>query len=619
MNNIVKFFTNWTKKKAIISTVSVLTVAGLGLGAWAVWPLLGLSKTKSSEQVEKPEAAKEQELTYYQDVVVRAVSNEKDLSVSFVDGAGEIPNEKLSVKLVRVGKADDVDMEELNQSTASDMFNMDEYAANKADATDKESDKQPDTKENKKADKADASGNQGKTDDVEKAGQQEGEQQENNQPENMKAVDAEVYKSGIDEYTKKLEAVEGEVYTDEDGDGTIHEENIEPGIYQVWYVPSEGYFPEQTITNVEINDKVEFKVDTQIEKKVEKYNAAQDVQPAHVTVTENEVTDTVGEVASSAETVVNVSVNQSAASDPYANCPTITDESGAVTVDKSAVAPETQLTDDAGNLLYVDEACTTPATAADYVEGATYYYKVETQQVVYTGWQTINGETYYYDANHNMVTGQQTIGGVIYNFNADGTLVRALGAGIDVSKFQGNIDWNRVKASGINYAIIRCGGRYSGSRGLFEDPKYAANVAGASAAGLRVGIYFYSTATNTAEAVEEASLAVALARKGNVSLPVFIDMEDSMIPKGQATAISQAFCQTVNSAGYTSGVYANINWWTNYLDYGVLSPYKIWIARYNSSLSGGRYTWNGRCDYWQYSETGHVDGISGTVDLDYAY
>jgi GH25 family lysozyme M1 (1,4-beta-N-acetylmuramidase) len=198
-------------------------------------------------------------------------------------------------------------------------------------------------------------------------------------------------------------------------------------------------------------------------------------------------------------------------------------------------------------------------------------------------------------------------------------LVRALGAGIDVSKFHGNIDWNRVKASGINYAIIRCGGRYSDSRGLFEDPKYAANVAGASAAGLRVGIYFYSTATNTAEAVEEASLAVALARKGNVSLPVFIDMEDSMIPKGQATAISQAFCQTVNSAGYTSGVYANINWWTNYLDYGVLSPYKIWIARYNSSLSGGRYTWNGRCDYWQYSETGHVDGISGTVDLDYAY
>ena len=572
MNSIVKFFTNWTKKKAIISTVSVLTVAGLGLGAWAVWPLLGLSKAKSSEQVEKPEAAKEQELTYYQDVVVRAVSNEKDLSVSFVDGAGEIPNEKLSVKLVRVGKADDVDMEELNQSTASDMFNMDEYAANKVDAS-----------------------------------------------ENVKAVDAEVYKSGIDEYTKKLEAVEGEIYTDEDGDGTIHEENIEPGIYQVWYVPSEGYFPEQTITNVEINDKVEFKVDTQIEKKVEKYNAAQDVQPAHVTVTENEVTDTVGEVASSAETVVNVSVNQSVASNPYANCPTTTDASGAVIVDKSAVAPETQLTDEAGNLLYVDEACTTPATAANYVEGATYYYKVETQQVVYTGWQTINGETYYYDANHNMVTGQQTIGGVIYNFNADGTLVRALGAGIDVSKFQGNIDWNRVKASGINYAIIRCGGRYSGSRGLFEDPKYAANVAGASAAGLRVGIYFYSTATNTAEAVEEASLAVALARKGNVSLPVFIDMEDSMIPKGQATAISQAFCQTVNSVGYTSGVYANINWWTNYLDYGVLSPYKIWIARYNSSLSGGRYTWNGRCDYWQYSETGHVDGISGTVDLDYAY
>ncbi|MBQ2089271.1 MAG: hypothetical protein II472_03495 [Lachnospiraceae bacterium] len=597
---IARFFTKWTRKKALISTMSVLVVSGLSLGLWAIWPMIGSLKNKTETQVVQPDTASHEEMTYYEDVVVRAVSNEKDLSVSFVDSNGETPNEKLSVKLVSVGKSDEVDIDKLNQYTADDMFNMDEYAS-KQDGTVVAAEADDGSKETTD----DKSGNPTEV-ITEKA-------------DNRKAVASDVYKSGIDEYKKLLDAVDGTVYTDEDGDGSIHEEDIEPGIYQVWYVPSEGYFPEQTIVNVEINDKVEFKVDTQIEKKVEKYNAAQDVQPAHVTVTENEVTDTVGEVASSAETVVNVSVNQSAASNPYANCPTTTDESGAVIVDKSGVAPETQLTDDAGNLLYVDEACTTPATAANYVEGATYYYKVETQQVVYTGWQTINGETYYYDANHNMVTGQQTIGGVIYNFNADGTLVRALGAGIDVSKFQGNIDWNRVKASGINYAIIRCGGRYSGSRGLFEDPKYAANVAGASAAGLRVGIYFYSTATNTTEAVEEASLAVALARKGNVSLPVFIDMEDSMIPKGQATAISQAFCQTVNSAGYTSGVYANINWWTSYLDYGVLSPYKIWIARYNSSLSGGRYTWNGRCDYWQYSETGHVDGISGTVDLDYAY
>lgn len=597
---IARFFTKWTRKKALISTMSVLVVSGLSLGLWAIWPMIGSLKNKTETQVVQPDTASHEEMTYYEDVVVRAVSNEKDLSVSFVDSNGETPNEKLSVKLVSVGKSDEVDIDKLNQSTADDMFNMDEYAS-----------KQDGTVVGAEAD----DGSKETTDD--KSGNSTEVITE--KTDNRKAVASDVYKSGIDEYKKLLDAVDGTVYTDEDGDGSIHEENIEPGIYQVWYVPTEGYFPEQTIVNVEINDKVEFKVDTQIEKKVEKYNAAQDVQPAHVTVTENEVTDTVTEVASSAETVVNVSVNQSAASNPYANCPTTTDANGVVVVDKSSVAPETQLTDEAGNLLYIDEACTTPATAANYVEGATYYYKVETQQVVYTGWQTINGETYYYDANHNMVTGQQTIGGVIYNFNADGTLVRALGAGIDVSKFQGNIDWNRVKASGINYAIIRCGGRYSGSRGLFEDPKYAANVAGASAAGLRVGIYFYSTATNTAEAVEEASLAVALARKGNVSLPVFIDMEDSMIPKGQATAIAQAFCQTVNSAGYTSGVYANINWWTNYLDYGVLSPYKIWIARYNSSLSGGRYTWNGRCDYWQYSETGHVDGISGTVDLDYAY
>ncbi|MBQ4300690.1 MAG: hypothetical protein II765_04050, partial [Lachnospiraceae bacterium] len=417
---IARFFTKWTRKKALISTMSVLVVSGLSLGLWAIWPMIGSLKNKTETQVVQPDTASHEEMTYYEDVVVRAVSNEKDLSVSFVDSNGETPNEKLSVKLVSVGKSDEVDIDKLNQSTADDMFNMDEYAS-KQDGTVVAAEADDGSKETTD----DKSGNPTEV-ITEKA-------------DNRKAVASDVYKSGIDEYKKLLDAVDGTVYTDEDGDGSIHEEDIEPGIYQVWYVPSEGYFPEQTIVNVEINDKVEFKVDTQIEKKVEKYNAAQDVQPAHVTVTENEVTDTVGEVASSAETVVNVSVNQSAASNPYANCPTTTDASGAVIVDKSAVAPETQLTDDAGNLLYVDEACTTPATAADYVEGATYYYKVETQQVIYTGWQTINGETYYYDANHNMVTGQQTIGGVIYNFNADGTLVRALGAGIDVSKFQGNI------------------------------------------------------------------------------------------------------------------------------------------------------------------------------------
>lgn len=593
LNPIKAFFTNWTKKKAIISAVSVLTAAGVGLGSWALWPALGLSK---SEEKVKQTQAKTQEMTTYENVIVRAVSNEKDLSVSFVNSNGETPTEKFSIKLARVGNSDEVNIDELNQKSAQEMFDMNAYVEA--------------AEENKKSDES----------EVKQQSEVEQQAKVKQQAEDIsKQVPLDVYKSGVDEYQKKLDKLEGTVYTDEDGDGTIHEDGIEPGIYQVWYVPVDGYFPDQTVTNVEIKDKVEFVVDANIEEKVVKYNAAQDVQPAHVTATEAAVTDTVAELESKAEQIVVEVVRRAAAVDPYANCPTITAADGTTTVDTSSVAQETQLVDNAGNVLFNDEACTSNATAADYAPSATYYYKAQETQTVYTGWQTFDGVTYYYDANHNKVTGEQTIGGVIYNFNADGSLVKALGAGIDVSKFQGNIDWNRVKAAGINYAIIRCGGRYSSSRGLFEDPKFAQNIAGANAAGLQVGLYFYSTATNTNEAVEEASLAVALAKKGKVSLPIFIDMEDPVIPKGQATAIADAFCRTVRSAGYSTGVYASMSWWKSYLDYGTLSQYKIWIARYNSTLSGGRYTWNGRCDYWQYSESGHIDGISGTVDLNHAY
>ena len=110
-----------------------------------------------------------------------------------------------------------------------------------------------------------------------------------------------------------------------------------------------------------------------------------------------------------------------------------------------------------------------------------------------------------------------------------------------------------------------------------------------------------------------------MAKKYKITLPIFIDIEDSAMPKGQLTEIAQAFCQTVQSAGYTPGVYSSISWWKSYLNYSALSSYKIWIARFNTVLSGGNYTWTGRCDYWQYSGSGSVDGISGNVDLNIAY
>ena len=191
-----------------------------------------------------------------------------------------------------------------------------------------------------------------------------------------------------------------------------------------------------------------------------------------------------------------------------------------------------------------------------------------------------------------------------------------MGAGIDVSKWNGNIDWGKVKSSGITFAIVRCGGRYRNDRTLYKDPNYAANMKGATSAGIKTGVYFYSTALSVGEAVEEASLAVSMARGYKVSLPIFIDMEDSVqagLSTEQRTAIAQAFCETVRSAGYTPGVYANYTWWTTKLNAGALSRYRVWIARYNTTLG-----YSGKYDIWQYSSKGKINGINGNVDVNKA-
>ncbi len=275
------------------------------------------------------------------------------------------------------------------------------------------------------------------------------------------------------------------------------------------------------------------------------------------------------------------------------------------------------LKDTSGNELYLDEACTKKATAADYVKGKTYYYKVA--GYTYYGWQTIDGNTYYFNKNGDKVTGTQIIQGVQYDFGTDGVLV-VKGTGIDVSKYQGNIDWASAK-SAINFAIVRCGyrGMYDGQ--LHEDPYFYKNMSGAKAAGVNVGVYIYSTALNEAEAVQEASMAVAMAQKaGGCSYPIYLDMEDttrgqSRLSTAERMAIVNAFCSTVQSSGYKAGLYCSKNWMTARMDAGsVPSSCSIWIAQYNTSC-----TYSGRKNMWQYSSKGSVPGIKGYVDMNKSF
>ena len=239
----------------------------------------------------------------------------------------------------------------------------------------------------------------------------------------------------------------------------------------------------------------------------------------------------------------------------------------------------------------------------------------------YTGWQTIGGATYFYDKNGNYVTGEQVIQGAKYTFDSNGHLQAGSGTmGIDVSKWNGSIDWTAVRNSGVSYAIIRCGYRGSSTGALIEDPTFRTNIAGAKAAGIQVGAYFYTQAVSEVEAVEEASMAVGLCSGYGLSLPLFIDVEHSggrgdSIDAGTRTAIVKAFCQTVRNSGYTAGVYSNKTWFTSYMNASQLTGYKIWLAQYAATPT---YTAT-RYDYWQYTSKGSVAGIKGNVDLNIKY
>jgi len=284
--------------------------------------------------------------------------------------------------------------------------------------------------------------------------------------------------------------------------------------------------------------------------------------------------------------------------------------------------PEAQLYDSAKNELYVYENDGYRlAKYADYKSGNFEKYYRKVIGYVYTGWQNIDGRTYYYTKDHEKVTGEQIIGGVSYVFNDDGSLDNGSGVlGIDVSKYQPSINWESVKASGVDFVIVRCGYRGASTGALIEDPYFRSHIKGAKSVGLRVGVYFFSTALNEAEAVEEASMCAELCGGYGLSYPVFLDVEPSSRPgyntlsAAERTANIKAFCQTISSAGYTPGLYANKTWLSEKINTSSLSC-KIWLAQYRAEGP----TYSGRYDIWQYTSKGHVDGVPGNVDMNKSF
>lgn len=221
---------------------------------------------------------------------------------------------------------------------------------------------------------------------------------------------------------------------------------------------------------------------------------------------------------------------------------------------------------------------------------------------------------------------------------------RTISHGIDVSQWQGKIDWKKVKASGIDYAFIRVGFRGWGKVGTLDsttmDSYYETNMKEAAAAGVKVGIYIFSQAITTAEAKEEAQYILDRIGSYDISMPLIMDYEyasdsptggrikTAKLTKAQATKICMAFCDTISNAGYTPMVYANKSMLEDQLNPKDLTAkgYRIWLANYVNYDSKGKETYNGKgttyagtYDFWQYSSLGKVDGISGSVDMNFYY
>ncbi|MDD3412707.1 MAG: glycoside hydrolase family 25 protein [Lachnospiraceae bacterium] len=188
--------------------------------------------------------------------------------------------------------------------------------------------------------------------------------------------------------------------------------------------------------------------------------------------------------------------------------------------------------------------------------------------------------------------------------------------GIDVSKWNKEIDWQKVKDEGVEYAVIRLGYRGSSTGVLVEDPYFERNLEEASRVGINTAVYFFTQAINEVEAVEEASMCVALLDGKEIQMPIYLDVEgssgraDSLDPTTRTNNIL-AFLKTIESKGYDAGVYANKNWLTNKIEANRLEKNEIWLAQYNVIEPN----YEGNYQMWQYSSKGKMNGIEGYVDM----
>lgn len=238
---------------------------------------------------------------------------------------------------------------------------------------------------------------------------------------------------------------------------------------------------------------------------------------------------------------------------------------------------------------------------------------------IQTGWYE-NQKGQYYLVDGAPITGWQIISGRRYYFKEDG--VRTSRTGIDVSSYQGTINWKKVANDDISFAFLRIGGQYYRKEGgFYSDTYFEKNYAGATTNGVDIGVYFFSQAITPEEAQQEALWVINQLNGRPLDLPVVYDLEDpaadsrfhlANLSRQQVTDLALAFCETIEANGYKAAVYTNPNWIQNTLYLDQLLQYPLWLAHYTTNLlPSGTDNWL----WWQYTSSGTVDGILGKTDL----
>lgn len=189
--------------------------------------------------------------------------------------------------------------------------------------------------------------------------------------------------------------------------------------------------------------------------------------------------------------------------------------------------------------------------------------------------------------------------------------------GIDVSMYQGNIDFTKVKNSGVDFVIIRCNNWDNKKNCVVKDPYFERNYKRAKAAGLKVGAYYFTWQTTAAGAKQDAALCLDYIKGKQFDYPIYFDLEwQKAFAKGKTVCseMVKTFCNALENAGYWAGLYISRSPLQQYISTDVAKRYALWVAEY-----GSRCNYGGTYGMWQYSSTGKVSGISGNVDMDICY